>query len=178
VSTKVASGSNPLNPSTNCSNEPASFDVTKPVQDIVAAGHSSLTVGLFGLETPEDSSNVDFLRFSDFISITTVFDVPPDAPTDYGTDPDSIDPTGPGCGDTSTGWVGAAGAKGITFSAKLTSQMHGMDLRANYEIYDSSDNNGSGGALHRLGRLRRLRRNQHRHAQGRPHLRLGRPSRG
>ena len=139
----VASGENP---NSTCSNKSATFDVTQQVRDLVAAGSSTLTVGLFGMESPKDTTNVDFLRFSDYISINTVFDVPPNVPA-VTMSPNPVNPDGNGCNNTGVGWVGAAGANGVTLNAKLTTSMgEGINLAANFDVWDNNLNNGSGGA--------------------------------
>jgi len=142
VPATVASGSNP---NSSCSDKSAVFTVSSQVQKLVTAGTPSWTVGLFGDESPQDSSNVNFLRFSTSISITTDFDVPPATPTP-STDPNSTNPTGPGCNNASTGWIGTVGPNGVTFNAKLSTEMSGENLEANFDIWDNNLNNGSNGA--------------------------------
>ncbi len=143
VATTVASGANP---SSTCSDKSAVFTVTSQVQKLVSAGNSSWTIGLLGDESPQDSSNVNYLRFSTVMSITTTFDVPPTTPTDPHTVPDSADPSGPGCNNTGTGWIGATGASGVTFYATLSTEMKGQNLQGEFDVWDNNLNNGSGGA--------------------------------
>ena len=133
------------NPNSSCSQSDAVFTVTTQMQNIVKGGFTSWTVALFGAESPQDTSNANFLRFSTSISITTNFDVPPDTPTNASTTPDSANPTGAGCNNGAIGWIGASAANGVTLNAKLTTAMN-EHLEANFDIWDNSLNNGSNGA--------------------------------
>jgi len=142
ASTTVASGSNP---SSSCSNKDAVFTVTDAVKKLVANGVTSWTFALFGDES-QSSSDEDFLRFSTSLSINTTFDVPPDTPTNPHTVPDAANPSGAGCNNTGTGWIGASGAGGVTLAATVSTPMAGEEVAGNFDIWDNTENNGSGGA--------------------------------
>jgi len=141
ASATVQSGQNP---NSSCSDKDASFIVTTQVQKLAAAGVSSWTVGLFGTESPQNTSNANFLRFSTTISIDTTFDAPPNPPTDLHTVPNPINPSGANCNNTGTGWIGAVEAGGVTFYATVKTTMAGENLKANFDVSDKSLNNGSG----------------------------------
>ncbi|MBC3842146.1 hypothetical protein GXW82_23880 [Streptacidiphilus sp. 4-A2] len=111
---------------------------------MVKAGVTAWTVGLFGDETANAPVDDNYLRFSTSISITTNFDVPPVVSSAW-TVPNSVDPTGPSCNNAGTGWIGASSANGVTFNAKLTTEMS-ESLEANFDIWDNNLNNGSNGA--------------------------------
>ncbi|MET7726572.1 LamG-like jellyroll fold domain-containing protein [Streptomyces mirabilis] len=139
-SATVASGSNP---SSSCSNKDAVFDTKGVLQKMINFSNTVWTVALYGDEY-QSSSNDNFLRFSTGVSVTTTLDVPPNTPTNVHTTPQSANPTGPGCNNTGTGWIGAAGASGVTFSAGLSTDMSGENLAANFDIWDNSLNDGTG----------------------------------
>ncbi|MFD0327556.1 hypothetical protein ACFQZC_03270 [Streptacidiphilus monticola] len=139
-STTVASGSNP---SSSCSNKDAVFDTKTPIQKMINLGNTVWTVALRGDES-QSSSNDNFLRFSTRISVTTTVDVPPNTPTNLHTAPQSINPTGPGCNNSGTGWIGASGAGGVTFSADLSTDMSGENLAAVFDVWDNTLDDGTG----------------------------------
>jgi hypothetical protein len=139
-STTVASGSNP---SSSCSNKDAVFHTEGVIQKMINLGNTVWTVALYGDESLS-SSNDNFLRFSTGISVTTTVDVPPNPPYNLHTAPQSINPTGPGCNNTGDGWIGAAGASGVTFSADLSTDMVGENLAAVFDVWDNNLTDGSG----------------------------------
>ena len=142
ASTTVPSGSNP---SSSCSNKNAVLTVTDAVKKLVANGVTSWTFALFGDES-QSSSDDDFLRFSTKLSINTTFDVPPNTPTNAHTVPDAANPSGAGCNNTGTGWIGAAGAAGVTLAATVSTPMAGEEVAGHFVIWDNTEDNGSGGA--------------------------------
>jgi hypothetical protein len=128
-----------------CGDRSVSVDVKSQIA-AVAGVHDTWTFGLFGDET-KTSSNLGFMRFAVNPYVTTVYDIPPSAPTNPSTTPDSINPSGPGCGSSSIGWIGrttfSTASSNITLNAKLTSAMTGANLRGQYSVWDYS----SGSAL-------------------------------
>ncbi|WP_370102493.1 LamG-like jellyroll fold domain-containing protein [Streptacidiphilus sp. MAP12-20] len=141
VATTVASGSNS---NSSCSNKDAVFTVTSQVQKLVKAGVTSWTIGLFGDES-QTSGNVNYLRFSTALSITTTFDVPPDLPTNPRTAPNSVNPADAACNNGTVGWIGAAGANGVSFYADSKAEITGEHVGMNLDLWDNNGDNGSGG---------------------------------
>jgi hypothetical protein len=126
--------------SEGCGDRSVSVDVTNQIAD--AAGvHATWTFGLFGNES-KTSTNYGFMRFSVNPYITTVYDIPPPAPTNPSTTPDSINPAGAACDGASVGgWIGRTtlngGNSNITLNATLSSPMTGANLRAEYAAWDN-----------------------------------------
>lgn len=130
---------------TGCGDQTVNVDVTSQIA--AAAGHqASWTFGLFGDETRSDT-NYGHMRFSENPYITTVYDIPPPAPTSPSTTPDSVNPAGAACGTGPVGWIGrttySTVSSNITLNATLTSPMTGANLRGQYSVWDYS----SGSAL-------------------------------
>ncbi|MFC1409728.1 ricin-type beta-trefoil lectin domain protein [Streptacidiphilus sp. N1-12] len=141
VPTTVLNGKNP---NSSCSGADAVFTVTNQVTKLLANGVSSWTLALFGDES-QTSGNDNYLRFSTKISINTVFDVPPDTPSNVHTVPDTSLP-GAGCNNTSTGWIGAVGANSLSFLANSRAEIFGEKAALNLDVWDNNLDNGSGGA--------------------------------
>ncbi|GLW70492.1 hypothetical protein Kpho02_27910 [Kitasatospora phosalacinea] len=119
-----------------CGNQPVNFDVTGVVSQYRTNGN--LTFGLYGNES-ETVSNYGFMRFALNPYLETVFDVAPNTPDQLGTTPT----TSNGCGG---GWIGNTGSTGgksnITLNARLSTDMQGVNLWAQYHVWDNMVNNG------------------------------------
>ncbi|GGQ92146.1 LamG-like jellyroll fold domain-containing protein [Kitasatospora griseola] len=121
------------------------FDVTSTVKQY--QNYSNLTFGVFGNEN-KSSTNYGFMRFATNPTLTTEFDVPPNAPQNPGTTPASQNPASPACGSGSPGWIGLTTMNGnssnLSLDAALSTDMAGVNLQARYHVWDNMANNGSG----------------------------------
>ncbi|WP_282205346.1 LamG-like jellyroll fold domain-containing protein [Kitasatospora fiedleri] len=133
------------NVNVGCGNQSAQFDVTSTIKQY--QNYPNLTFGLYGNES-KSSTNYGFMRFATNPYLTTVFDVPPNAPQDLGTTPASRNPASAACGSGSPGWIGLTtmngNASNITLDATLSTEMSGVNLQAHYHVWDNMVNNGSG----------------------------------
>lgn len=111
--TTVPSGANG---NSSCSNSTASFRVDIPVQKIADGNKGIWTIGLFGNES-RTSSNLDYLRMSQTLALTTNFDIPPDVPTKVHTTPPPLGADG----DCVTGSAAAGSARRRTAARAATS---------------------------------------------------------
>ncbi|MFF7357370.1 ricin-type beta-trefoil lectin domain protein [Streptomyces filipinensis] len=143
--TTVPSGANP---NSQCSNKTATFRVDDQVQKIAKGNKSTWTIGLFGNES-KSSSNDDYLRLSQVLTLTTNFDIPPDTPTKLRTTPKPLGADGD-CvtGGGAIGWIGAttysdADSK-IQLHSTVTTHIAGEHARAHYHVWDRSDLDSSG----------------------------------
>ncbi|MFI9331279.1 LamG-like jellyroll fold domain-containing protein [Kitasatospora sp. NPDC052868] len=135
------------NISHKCGNHDVAFDVTGQMQEITAGSWHDWTVGVYGNET-KSSGNNDFMRFAGNPYVVTVFDIAPDAPGAISLTPGLQNPAGNGC-DGNVGWIGNSGLTGagtsdISLNAQLTTKMSGMNLRANYHVWDDMTDGGGG----------------------------------
>ncbi|RPE27970.1 LamG-like jellyroll fold domain-containing protein [Kitasatospora cineracea] len=133
------------NTNVGCGKKLAEFDVTSTVKAHQTNGN--LTFGLVGNES-KTSSNYGFMRFATNPVLTTVFDIPPNAPGPPGTTPASQNPASAACGSGSPGWIGLTTMNGnssnITLDVPLSTDMAGVNLQAQYHVWDNMVNNGSG----------------------------------
>jgi hypothetical protein len=137
-----------------CGTQDVDFNVTSEMQSTAEHNDTQLTVGLYGDEadlpnsscSPSSEYNCGFMRFNSNPSITTVFDIAPDVPSNTGTTPASADDgvaTGPGCGSNTVGWIGATdlgagNGSDLTLNATVTSNIVGEHVRAEYTVWDNS----------------------------------------
>ena len=78
-----------------CGTQDVDFNVTSEMQSTAEHNDTQLTVGLYGDEadlpnsscSPSSEYNCGFMRFNSNPSITTVFDIAPDVPSNTGTTP-------------------------------------------------------------------------------------------
>lgn len=159
VSTTVPSGANS---SSSCSNHTATFDVTDEAQKIAdqdgngydaggtfGAGTNYWTIGLYGNES-QTSSNSDYLRMSQSLTLTTKFDIPPNTPTSMHTVPAAQDASA-ACTMSGDGWIGATtysdAGSNIKLHATVTSNLSGENVAAHFHVWDRTVLDSSGNAL-------------------------------
>jgi hypothetical protein len=144
----------PKSAGSGCGTQDVDFNVTSEMQSTAKNNDTQWTFGLYGDESdlpdsscsPSSSYNCGFMRFNNNPSVTTVFDIAPDVPSNTTTTPASQDDgvaTGPGCGSSTIGWIGATdlGANNgsqVTLNTKLTSNIVGEHVRAEYTVWDNS----------------------------------------
>jgi hypothetical protein len=137
-----------------CGTQDVDFNVTSEMQSTAEHNDTQFTVGLYGDEadlpnsscSPSSEYNCGFMRFNSNPSITTVFDIAPDVPSNTTTTPASADDgvaTGPGCGSNTVGWIGATdlgagNGSDLTLNATVTSNIVGEHVRAEYTVWDNS----------------------------------------
>jgi len=145
VKTTVPSGANG---NSNCSNSTASFRVDDQIQKIAKGNKGTWTIGLFGNES-KTSSNLDYLRMSQVLTLTTNFDIPPDVPTRPRTTPKPLGADGD-CvtGSTATGWIGAttysSAGSNIQLHSTVTTHISGEHAEAHYHVWDRTDLDSAG----------------------------------
>ncbi|MFE4992370.1 LamG-like jellyroll fold domain-containing protein [Streptomyces mirabilis] len=146
VKTTVPSGHND-----NCSNSTASFRVDDQIQKIADGNKSTWTIGLFGNES-KTSSNDDYLRMSQTLSLITNFDIAPDVPTKLRTTPKPLGADGD-CvtGSDAVGWIGATtysdAGSNIQLHSTVTTHIKGEHAEAHYHVWDRTDLDADGNAV-------------------------------
>ncbi|MFI6659937.1 ricin-type beta-trefoil lectin domain protein [Streptomyces sp. NPDC050523] len=145
VRTTVPSGANG---NSNCSNSTASFRVDDQIQKIADGNKGTWTIGLFGNES-RTSSNLDYLRMSQVLTLTTNFDIPPDTPAKQRTTPKPLGADGD-CVTSSTaiGWIGATtygdAGSNIQLHSTVTTHISGEHAEAHYHVWDRTDLDSAG----------------------------------
>ncbi|MEW1828989.1 LamG-like jellyroll fold domain-containing protein [Streptomyces sp. NPDC088196] len=146
VKTTVPSGANG---NSSCSNSTASFRVDDQVQKIADGNKGTWTIGLFGNES-RTSSNLDYLRMSQTLALTTNFDIPPDVPTKVRTAPKPVGADGDCVTGSAAGWIGATTYSGagsnIQLHSTVTTHISGEHAEAHYHVWDRSDLDADGNA--------------------------------
>lgn len=148
VRTTVPSGANG---NSNCSNSTASFRVDNQIQKLAGTGYDTWTIGLYGNES-KTSSNDDYLRVSQVLTLTTNFDIPPDTPTKLRTTPKPLGADGD-CvtGSGAIGWIGATtysdAGSNIQLHSTVTTQISGEHAEAHYHVWDRTDLDANGNAV-------------------------------
>ncbi|MEU1192343.1 ricin-type beta-trefoil lectin domain protein [Streptomyces sp. NPDC005859] len=148
VKTTVPSGANG---NSSCSNSTASFRVDKQIQKIADGNKSTWTIGLFGNES-KTGSNDDYLRMSQVLTLTTVFDIPPDVPSKTRTTPKPVGADGD-CvtGAGAIGWIGATtysdAGSNIQLHSTVTTHISGEHAEAHYHVWDRTDLDADGNAV-------------------------------
>lgn len=154
---------NPKSAATGCGTQDVNFDVTANMQNTAANNLTTWTFGLFGDEAslpdsscaPSSSFNCGFMRFADNPSITTVFDIAPNAPASPTTTPVPHDPDGtadPGCNlSNNYGWIGrtdigAGNGSSLTLNAMVTSNVVSENVQAQWTLFDNSAPNNPVGS--------------------------------
>ncbi|MCF3129504.1 LamG-like jellyroll fold domain-containing protein [Streptomyces olivochromogenes] len=152
VKTTVPSGAN-----TNCSNSTAGFRVDKQIQKIADGNKGTWTIGLFGNETTS-SSNDDYLRMSQTLSLFTNFDIPPDTPTKLHTTPKPLGADGD-CvtGSGAVGWIGATtyddAGSNVQLHSTVITHIKGEHAQAHYHVWDRTDLDSSGSPVDKPDRV-------------------------
>ncbi|MFI2764792.1 ricin-type beta-trefoil lectin domain protein [Streptomyces echinatus] len=147
VKTTVPSGANG---NSNCSNSTATFRVDDQIQKIADGNKGTWTIGLFGNES-KSSSNLDYLRMSQVLTLTTNFDIPPAVPTKLHTTPKPLGADGD-CvsGSTAIGWIGATtysnAGSNVQLHATVTTHISGEHAEAHYHVWDRTDLDADGNA--------------------------------
>ncbi|WP_177246457.1 ricin-type beta-trefoil lectin domain protein [Actinacidiphila alni] len=130
-----------------CGNQDLNFDVTNQMKAIAKNDTNTWTFGLIGDED-KTSTNYGFMRFSTNPQVITKFDVPPNAPTDLSTTPDTMNPSGPACVTHNPGWIGRTSNNGansnINFDATVSTQMQNFNVRARFMVTDAQTADSSG----------------------------------
>ncbi|MEU3466003.1 LamG-like jellyroll fold domain-containing protein [Streptomyces sp. NPDC006733] len=123
-----------------CGTRYVNFDVTAGIRGNAAIDKDTWAFSLRGNESKYDT-NYGFMRFNSNPYIVTVFDIPPAAPSAPDTDPNSQNPAGAACGGGPDGWIGKTTLAGtnsnITLNAALTTPMSGVNLQAQYAMWDN-----------------------------------------
>ncbi|MFF4724701.1 ricin-type beta-trefoil lectin domain protein [Streptomyces mirabilis] len=140
VKTTVPSGANG---NSNCSNSTATFRVDDQIQKLIGTGYDTWTIGLYGDES-KTSSNDDYLRMSQVLTLTTSFDIPPDTPTKSRTTPKPLGADGD-CvtGSGAIGWIGATtyddAGSNIQLHSTVITHIKGEHAEAHYNVWDRTD---------------------------------------
>jgi hypothetical protein len=137
-----------------CAPQDVNFNVTSVMQTTAKNNYKQWTFGLYGDEailgqsqcSPSSSYNCGFMRFNDNPSVTTVFDIAPNVPTNTNTTPQSHSDgkvIGPGCGSNTIGWIGktdigSGNGSSVTLNATVVSNIVGEHVRAQYTVWDNS----------------------------------------
>ena len=123
---------------------PGDFDVSAGIASARAGNWPDWTFAMVGNETAGSHS---LQRFNNNPSITTVYDIKPDAPTSLTTTPTPVVSGGPSAGGgtqscgTGIAYVGVASLNGTnvaTLSAKLTSQVPSAQMYGHFHLTDHS----------------------------------------
>lgn len=118
----------------------AIFDVTGTVSQNLGAGN--LTFGIYGNEN-KYPGNYGFMRFSTNPYLVTTYEIPPNMP-----DSVSINQNGAVCNGGNPGWLGAttpySNVSNVQLSARLTTNMPGVNLWGGSRLLDNTTNDGSG----------------------------------
>ncbi|MEU6280835.1 LamG-like jellyroll fold domain-containing protein [Streptomyces sp. NPDC047028] len=158
VTTHVPSGANP---SSSCSNSTATFTVTDEAQKIAdqdgdgynasgtfGAQTNAWTIGLYGDEDIS-SSNTDYLRTSQTLTLTTKFDIAPNTPTSLRTVPAATGASS-ACTTSGDGWIGATtysdAGSNVKLHATVTSNVSGELVAAHFHVWDRSVLDSGGNA--------------------------------
>lgn len=151
-----ASGDAPStqNPKTAwCATQDVDFDVTTDIKRLVAiSGQAHWTFGLYGDESNEDGgpTNIGFMRFANNPSVTTVFDIAPNTPTNTTATVNGQGPQGPatqGCTTTGPyGWIGATSKASVSLTAYLATNVQGENAHADYTVWDNNAANNPVGS--------------------------------
>ncbi|MFJ2632315.1 LamG domain-containing protein [Streptomyces sp. NPDC087422] len=160
VTTSVPSGANS---NRSCSNHTATFTVTGLAQKLadhdgdgydgsggIWSEPNTWTIGLYGNES-ETSGNVDYLRMSESLTLTTKFDIPPSiSQSSLHTVPAPVQ-AGGSCVTSDDGWIGATtyseSGSNIQLHSTVTSQISGGHIAAHYDVWDRSVSDSSGNGL-------------------------------
>ncbi|HEV3359106.1 MAG TPA: hypothetical protein VG247_20070 [Pseudonocardiaceae bacterium] len=145
-----------------CGSQDVSFTVTGAMGTTAAHNYTQWTFGLVGDEdllgqsqcSPSSQYNCGFMRFAVNPSVTTVFDIAPDKPSDTTTTPaaqlnGAVDN---GCGSGSYGWIGATttvdngASSDVRLDAKLESNIVGENVRGEYTMWDNMASNNPVGS--------------------------------
>jgi hypothetical protein len=127
-----------------CAAQDVDFDVTKDLQkQITISGQQYWTFALYGDES-ETSGNIGFMRFATNPSVTTVFDITPNVPTNTTATINGVGPINPstqGCDAGPYGWIGASSKASVSLSGTLVTNVQGENAHAIYTVWDNNANN-------------------------------------
>ncbi len=161
VTTHVSSGANP---NSSCSNHTATFTVTDEAQKIADQGGNGYnasgtfgaqtntwTIALYGNESTSSSNN-DYLRTSQTLTLTTKFDIKPNTPTSMHTVPAATGASS-ACTMSGDGWIGATtysdAGSNIKLHATVTSNISGEHVAGHFHVWDRSTLDSNGNAITR-----------------------------
>lgn len=137
-----------------CGTQDVNFDVTSVMKTTATNNYKTFTFGLFGDEdalndestcSPSSAHNCGFMGFATNPSISTVFDITPNVPTNTTASVNGVGPVNPstqGCNNTGPyGWIGATSAAQVTLSGYVVTNVQGENAHASYTVWDNNGNN-------------------------------------
>jgi hypothetical protein len=119
------------------------FDVSSGIAQVRAANVTNWTFAMVGNETNGSNS---LERFNNNPSIYTVYDIPPNTPTNPAASPAPVDSSGAvdqDCGGSTIGYLGITNLGGqhiATLSATLTSQIAAAQMQGVFTLHDDTTN--------------------------------------
>ena len=122
---------------------PANFVMTKAITSIAAGNNPNITIGLVG---DESGNSPTLMRFNNNPSIYTVYDIPPNQPSNLAASPAPVDAAGNADQDCAGGTVGFMGIANLggqhvgTLSATLTSQISAAQMQGIFTLSDATAN--------------------------------------
>ena len=122
---------------------PGNFDVESAISQNAANNGTHITLGLFG---DESGSWESLERFNDNPSVYTVYDIPPNTPSNLAASPAPVNSSGAinqDCGGTSPGYLGITNFGGqhvATLSAILTSPVAAAQMKGVFTLKDVTAN--------------------------------------
>ncbi|GAB2705221.1 hypothetical protein GCM10010442_24980 [Kitasatospora kifunensis] len=140
-------GQTTVKSATGCSdNQDVVFDVSSVVKQHLGVG--DLTFGIYGNEI-KYALNYGFMRFSSSPTLVTTYEIPPNTPDSLSISPNPQNPNNSGCSGGTPGWIGRTtpqsnGTSSIWLSARLSTNMPGINLQASSQLSDNMTSDGSG----------------------------------
>jgi hypothetical protein len=119
----------------------ANISVTNAIADNAADNGSHITFGLYG---DESGSWESLERFNNNPSVYTIYDIPPNTPTDLAASPAPINSSGAtdqDCGGSTVGFMGLTnigGQHAATLSATLTSPISSAQMQGIFTLTDAT----------------------------------------
>ena len=142
-----------------CGTQDVNFDVTSVMKTTASNNYKTFTFGLFGDEaalndestcSPSSAHNCGFMGFANNPSITTVFDITPNVPTNTTATVNEAGPVNPntqGCTTSGPyGWIGATSSALVTLSGYLVTNVQGENAHADFTVWDNNAPNNPVGS--------------------------------
>jgi hypothetical protein len=126
---------------------PGNFNVESAIAQNAASNGTHITLGLFG---DESGSWESLERYNDNPSVYTVYDIPPNTPSNLATSPAPVNSSGAinqDCGGTGPGYLGITNLGGqhiATLSATLTSSVAAAQMQGIFSLTDLTTNTNVG----------------------------------